>query len=205
MPRDDTAIDVVLFTGEDERAACASAIIAATEAIIADVPMVADSERWFRHSRQAIQTHRDGPTLDAAGLPPLVTALAKIMPRPSAEANHQHWLDATREVQVATTPAFGLVRVDDLYDRNQARRAGQIWQRMHLWATTQGLAMQPLNQPIERVDRERQLDAPPRFVQALEQLMQRPHRAPTFMFRVGYPAREASPSPRRSVAQVLQS
>ena len=55
-----------------------------------------------------------------------------MMPRPSAEANHQYWLDATREVQVATTPAFGLVRVDDLYDRDQALRAGQVWQRMHL-------------------------------------------------------------------------
>jgi hypothetical protein len=34
--------------------------------------------------------------------------------------------------------------------------AGRVWQKLHLSATTRGLAMQPLNQPIEMIDRERQ-------------------------------------------------
>ena len=60
-------------------------------------------------------------------------------------------------MHVATAPAFGFISVRDLYDKAQTLRAGRLWQRMHLWATTQGVAMQPLNQPVEMVDRERGL------------------------------------------------
>lgn len=196
-------VEVALFTEPDTLVHCRELIIDATKAIIADVRMVHDSERWFRHSWSDIQQYRDGPTLDAAGLSPFMTGLAKLMPRPSPEANHQYWLDATRNIQVATAPAFGLIYVDDLYDRIQALKAGRIWQRLHLWATTQGLAMQPLNQPIERVDRERQLDIEPAFARALATLAgERPNR-PTFAFRIGYPVQHASPSPRRAVEQVV--
>jgi hypothetical protein len=49
-----------------------------------------------------------------------------MLPRPSAETNHQYWLDATREVHVATAPAFGLIAVRDLYDLSQTSRAGRV-------------------------------------------------------------------------------
>lgn len=193
----------MLFTEPDTLAHFQELIIDATKAIIADGSMVHDSERWFRHSWSDIQQYRDGPTLDAAGLSPLMTGLAKLMPRPSAEANHQYWLDATRDIQVATAPAFGLIYVDDLYDRAQALKAGRVWQRLHLWAITQGLAMQPLNQPIERVDRELQLGIEPTFARRLVDLTgKRPNR-PTFAFRIGYPIQNASPSPRRRLEQVM--
>jgi hypothetical protein len=42
---------------------------------------------------------------------------------------------------------------------------------MHLWGTTQGLGMQPLNQLPERADRERQLGIEPRFGNALKALL----------------------------------
>lgn len=197
------AVEVALFTEPDTLAHFQELIIDATKAIIADGSMVHDSERWFRHSWSDIQQYRDGPTLDAAGLSPLMTGLAKLMPRPSAEANHQYWLDATRDIQVATAPAFGLIYVDDLYDRAQALKAGRVWQRLHLWAITQGLAMQPLNQPIERVDRELQLGIEPTFARRLIALTgKRPNR-PTFAFRIGYPIQNASPSPRRRLEQVM--
>ncbi|TQE99691.1 MAG: hypothetical protein FKY71_07235 [Spiribacter salinus] len=201
--RSEEAVDVVLFTEPDSLAQCRGLITDATEAIIADRPMVHESERWFRHSWDAIQKYRDGPTLDAAGLSPLMTGIAKLMPRPSAEANHQYWLDATRDVHVATAPGFGLIFVDDLYDRAQALQAGQVWQRLHLWAATQGLAMQPLNQPVERVDRERQLGLEPSSARALAALTGERADRPTFAFRVGYPSRQASASPRRAVEQVV--
>lgn len=200
---DDDAVDVELFTDSGQLAEWRALIVEATRAIVADDPMVHASEQWFRHSWQAVQTHRDGPTLDAAGLSPMMTAMAKMMPRPSAEANHQYWLDATRDTQVATAPAFGLIRVTDLHDRAQALRAGRIWQRMHLRATVEGLAMQPLNQPVERVDRERRLGTEPSAARALARLTGTTDRQPTFVFRAGYPAREAPPSPRRPVEQVL--
>lgn len=155
------------------------------------------------HSRAEVQEYRDGPTLDAAGLPPLVTKLAKVMPAPSAETNHQYWLDATRDVHVATAQAFGLVLVRELYDRAASLRAGRIWQRMHLWATSQGLSMQPLNQPVERVDRERQLGVPAKAAGLLEQHTGPGDWRPTFAFRVGYPTQATGPSPRRPVELVV--
>lgn len=199
----DEDVDVALYTGGDQLDLCRRIIVEATEAIIADAPMVHDSERWFRHSWDAIQTHRDGPTLDAAGLSPLMTSIAKLLPRPSAEANHRYWLDATRDVHVATAPAFGLILVPDLYDRGRSLQAGRVWQRLHLWATTQGLAMQPLNQPVERVDRERQLGQPPHAADALAGLTGDRDARPTFVFRIGHPSRSAPASPRRSVEQVV--
>lgn len=203
VPGNDEEIRVVLFTEPAVRERFAAMIVEATEDIIADGPMVHDSERWFRHSWAEVQRFRDGPTLDAAGLPPLVTAMAKMLPPASAEANHQYWLDATRDIHVATAPAFGLILVRRLYDRAASLRAGRAWQRMHLGATTLGLAMQPLNQPVERIDRERELAATPKAARALEAFTPNGGWRPTFAFRVGHPTREAAPSPRRSVTQVV--
>lgn len=203
MPGDDDEIRVMLFVTPGARERFAAMVVEATEDIIGDGRMVHDSERWFRHSWTEVQEYRDGPTLDAAGLPPLVTKLAKVMPAPSAETNHQYWLDATRDVHVATAQAFGLVLVRKLYDRAASLRAGRNWQRMHLWATSQGLSMQPLNQPVERVDRERQLGIPAKAARLLEQHTGPGDWRPTFAFRVGYPTRATGPSPRRPVELVV--
>lgn len=203
MPAEDEAVRVLLFPQPDSRARIAEIIIETTEDIIADGPMVHDSERWFRHSWAEVQAYRDGPTLDAAGLPPLAASVAKILPAPSAETNHQYWLSATRDVHVATAPAFGVILVPNLYSRGDSLRAGRIWQRMHLWATTRGLAMQPLNQPVERVDRERQLGIAPKAARLLQTLAGLDGWMPTFAFRVGYPTRRSEPSPRRSLEMVV--
>lgn len=48
----------------------------ATRAIIDDHVMVADSERWFRHSRREIERHRDGPTLVDGDIPSIGRASA---------------------------------------------------------------------------------------------------------------------------------
>jgi hypothetical protein len=61
-------IRVILVEDGEQRRLFDAAIIEATEAIIADAAMIADSDRWFRESSHAIDAHRDGPTLDAAGL-----------------------------------------------------------------------------------------------------------------------------------------
>ena len=199
----DSEVNVFLFTAKADKAKFGDAVVRATEVIIADATMVHDSERWFRHSWADIQKFRDGPTLDAAGLPPMMTAIAKMLPPPSADTNHRYWLDATRDVHVATSPVFGLIAVRDLYDRAQTLRAGRVWQRIHLWATSQGIAMQPLNQPVEIVDRERELSKEPHAAQVLEDLTGDPTWKPTFAFRSGYPVRDALASPRRPVEQVV--
>lgn len=162
-----------------------------------------DSDRWFRHTWAQVQEFRDGPTLDAAGLAPLMTAVAKMLPPSSPQANHAYWLDATRDVHVATAPAFGFITVRDLYDRAQTLRAGRLWQRMHLWATTHGIAMQPLNQPVEMVDRERELGREPAAAATLAQIVGEKSGQPTFAFRLGYAAGNATSSPRRPVEQLI--
>ncbi len=198
-----TGLKLLLFGGESERKRLGDLMVAATETIIADQRMVDDSQRWFRQRWAEVQKFRDGPTLDTAGLSPLVAALAKIAPAPSPERNHRYWLDATRDVQVPSAPVLGLIAVEALYDRAQAIRAGRAWQRMHLFATTRGLAMQPINQPVELVDRERQLAREPVAARVLASLVGDPSWKPTFAFRLGYPTRDVPPSPRRAVGDVV--
>ena len=144
----------VFEAGEDRRAFDA-AVVEATQAIIADKSMIADSDRWFRSSRAEIEAHRDGPTLEAAGLSFFALTYARLFPV-SAETSHAAWLTNTRDVQLASAPLTGLIAVKDRYDREATIAAGRVWQRLHLSATVRGLALQPLNQPIEMIDRERQ-------------------------------------------------
>lgn len=203
MGANERELGVQFVTTEPAIAHCRKAIVDATETIIADKTMVQDSDRWFRHTWAQVQEFRDGPTLDAAGLPALTTAVAKMLPPSSPEANHGYWLEATRKVHVATAPAFGFITVRDLYDKDQTLRAGRLWQRMHLWATTQGIAMQPLNQPVELADRERELGQAPRAATTLARIIGEKSGPPTFAFRLGYAAREAGASPRRPVEQVV--
>jgi len=201
--KDEPETRLFLYSAAEERRQFGAAVIAATEGIVGDPRMIEDSQRWFHHRWADVQRLRDGPTLDAAGLPAWMTAVAKMLPAPSPEANHRYWLDATRDVQVPTSALFGLIAVRDLYDRAQALRAGRLWQRLHLLAASRGLAMQPLNQPVELVDRERALGREPRAAATLASLTGAADWKPTFAFRMGFPTRAAAPSPRRPVEAVI--
>jgi len=196
-------VKVLWFSGESERRRVGELIVAATEAIIADRQQSGDSAKWFRSSRQDLQRLRDGITLDAQSLPPFINAMAKILPRVSQEQADAAWLQATRERHVGTAAAFGLLAVPDTQDNVMRLRGGRLWQRMHLWATTQGLAMQPLNQMSERADRERQLGLQPKFGTALAELVDGPSLQALMPFRIGYPLSNAGVSPRRDVKSVL--
>jgi hypothetical protein len=197
------ALRVVWFDQPARRDALGRLIIEATEAIIADREQSADSAKWFREDWQAIQAHRDGITIDAQSLPPLVNAMAKILPPPDHATADRYWLDATRERHVGTAPAFGLLVTPDAYALKNCLTGGRVWQRLHLAATLQGLAVQPLNQPSERADRERQLGIEPRFGRALAALVADAAWQPLMPFRVGYPLGSLQPSPRRPVSAVV--
>lgn len=200
---EESAVRMLWFTGPREREALGKRIVEATEAIIADEEQSRDSARWFRFRWQALQRERDGITLDAMGGPPLLRAVAKFMPPLSRKRNDAFWLDFTRNVHVPTASAFGMLVVRDANDAAQLLGCGRIWQRAHLWATSRGLAMQPLNQPIERIAHEERHGLEPRFARALESLAGGPGWAPLMVFRAGFPEREAHPSPRRPVEAVL--
>jgi len=194
-------VSVILLEDGEQRRLFDAAIIEATEAIIADAAMIADSDRWFRDSSRAIDAHRDGPTLEAAGLPFFTLLFARAF-SVSPETSHQGWLKQTREVQVPTAPMVGLIAVRDRYDRGDAIAAGRAWQRLHLNATTHGMAMQPLNQPIEMIDRERQLGRAPAWAGRTARLTGDDWQA-TFSFRAGFATQSAPPSPRRRLKDVL--
>ena len=183
---------MLLVEDGDKRRLFDAAVVEATEAIIADKAMVADSDRWFRSSSAEIDAHRDGPTLGAAGLSSFALTYARLFPV-SAETSHQAWLDQTR-MQLASAPLVGLIAVRDRYDRASAIAAGRAWQRLHLRATAQGLAMQPLNQPIEMIDRERRAGLGAAWGARMARLTGEDWQA-TFAFRAG-PASQTAPASR---------
>ena len=78
-----------------------------------------------------------------------------------------------------------------------------INERAACWATANRLAMQPLNQMPERADREASLGLEPVFGNALSDLIGDPAWQALMPFRLGYAQREALPSPRRAVEDVL--
>ncbi len=200
---EEPGVKLFLLTDSATRSEFAAATVAATEAIIADKGMIHDSDAWFRGSDAEIAAHRDGPTIAAAGLSPFVTLMARILPAPSPARAHRIWLGQTRDVQLATAAVFGLIAVEDLHDQERAMRAGMLWQRLHLVATGLGLAAQPLNQLPERVDREKQLGSPASTQKVLASLVGDSRWRPTFAFRLGFPLRAASPSPRRDLESVI--
>lgn len=195
-------VRVFLFEDGEPRRLFDAAVVEATEAIIADKTMIADSDRWFRNSSAQIDAHRDGPTLDAAGLSSLTLLFARLFPV-SPETSHKAWLDQTRDVQLASAPLVGLIAVRDRYERASAIAAGCTWQRLHLSATAQGVAMQPLNQPVEMIDRERQAGRDPSWAARLARLTGADWQA-TFSFRAGYAPETAPASPRRRLKDVLR-
>jgi hypothetical protein len=198
-----STVKVFWLTTEAQRRQLGNAIIEATQAIISDREQSHDSGKWMRSSWQDLQKYRDGITLDASGSPPLLRAIAKMLPLTSLEQNDRFWLDATKKVHVPTAAAFGILAVSDRNDKSQQLECGRLWQRMHLWATTQGLAMQPLNQMPERAAREEVLGIEPIFSNALAELIDDPNWQALMMFRIGYPTIEALPSPRRAAKDVI--
>jgi hypothetical protein len=200
---EESGVKVFWFTTETERRQVGNSIVEATQAIIGDREQSYDSGKWMRSSWQDLQKYRDGITLDASGSPGVLMAIAKMLPPTSLEQNDRFWLNATQKVHVPTATAFGILAVSDRHDKSQQLECGKLWQRMHLWATTQGLAMQPLNQMPERAAREEVLGIEPKFSNALAEFIGDPNWQALMMFRIGYPTTEAIPSPRRAVGDVI--
>jgi hypothetical protein len=197
------AVQLHLLTSAAERAQFRRETIAATRAIIDDSQMSADSERWYRHSQPEIERYRDGTTLDATGSNLATRVAAKLMSRPSAELANRYWLDATAERQTSGS-SFAVLTTTAANTRSDQLQVGRVYQRLQLWATAHGLAMQPLNQLAERQDREQALGLEPRFTRALVGLVATPERRAQMLFRFGYPSAQAFATPRRPLAWVMR-
>jgi hypothetical protein len=203
LAKDETDLKLSVYSSDADRKKVGDVLVEATQTIIADRQMEEDSQRWIRNSWSDVQNYRDGLTLDCLGLPRAVVAAAKIMPAMSVNRTSKYWLKQTREVHAVKSPVFAMIAVRDRYDRVQSLRTGRIWQRIHLWATTQGLAAQPINQPMEVVDRQRILNSEPQMAKVLAGITGDPDWQATFSFRMGYSTGEALPSPRRPVEDVI--
>lgn len=196
-------VGVVWIEDEEKRQRIGGLLVSATEAIIRDEEQAEASFRWYRHDWDLIQERRDGLTLDSLGLPAPIRIAAKMMPSFSRSEFDKGWLSNTRDVQVATASVFGLLVVADSRDNKLRIQGGRLWQRMHLWGTANGLAMQPMSQITECVDREASLKLEPKFSQGLREVLGSAERDALLVFRLGYPKQQALTSPRRSVQQVL--
>lgn len=196
----DASIELHFLGSAAAKRSFAEATIAATEAIIADKEMNDDSDRWYRHSEEEILEKRDGTTLDATGNGASTRTLGKAFSRPSAETASAYWLDGTKSRQT-TGSAFVILSSRKESTREDQLRVGRAYQRMHLWATTQRLGMQPLNQLAERQDREEVQRLDPVSMRSLAAWVG--DRRAQMLFRIGYPWDEAFASPRRPLEWVL--
>ena len=176
----------------------------ATPAVIADGSQSDEIERWWRATRDEIDRHRDGMTLDCQGLPPVTLFLGKVLPPQTQQQNNQFWLKSTRDVHVKTAAAFGLLSVQDAADAESQLQVGRAYQRLHLWATANGLGLQPLNQVTERIARDRSQGRTPPLEAPLAQLTPS-GRTALFTLRIGHPTVEAGLSPRRRPAEVVEA
>jgi len=198
----DREVRVAFLTDTRARDELAALIVQATQDIIADPQMSQDSAHWFRTGKREVNAHRDGIGTDTAGLSPWMAAAAKIMPDQDAATADKYWLGMTRDTQTHA-PVLGVILVRDRLEMGSAIGAGRAWQRLHLAATTMGLSAQPLNQPVECVDRNEQLGHDDEYGKALRQLARAPGWEATFTFRLGYAERPATPSPRRPLDAVM--
>jgi hypothetical protein len=196
-------VTVFWFVSDQERSRVGDLIVQATKAIIADKQQTAASAKWMRQTWQDIQRYRDGITYDAQIPSAFLRAVVKILPPLPQDQFDDAWLKATKETHVATAAAFGIIAVRDSKDRAQRLHGGRWWQRAHLWATTQGIAMHPLNQMPERADRESSEGIEAKFGNALKELIGDTNWQALMPFRMGYPLIESLRSPRRSVEDVI--
>lgn len=104
-------------------------------------------------------------------------------------------------MHTATAAAYGVLTATVPDDRATQLRAGRLLQRIHLTATDRGVALQHMNQITERIDAEHAARTPATFSPRFADLLPAGAK-PLVAFRVGYPVRDARPSPRRPVAAV---
>jgi nitroreductase len=198
-----TDVKLFLFADEAERRKIVEVSSAANSEIYSDPAVKRDNDSWVRSEWSAVQKYRDGLTIDSFGLPPVTTAIAKMVPtgmlrRVVARAQIEGYSKL-----MLSAPLVGMIALRDRYDREQSLRAGRVWQRAHLLATARGVAGRPCNEAVEMVDHERMLGREPRRLGLLAGIIGDAAWQPTFVFYMGYPTVAGRASPRRPVQDVV--
>ncbi len=196
---DDADVKLFLFTDEADRKKIVEISTAANREIYSDPDVSQASDRWVRRNWSQVQQLRDGLTIDAFGLPPIADAAAKMMtPGMLAWAASRGGKNGYSQL-MRSAPLIGFIAVRDRYDRGQCLKAGRVWQRAHLLATSRGIAGRPCNEAVEMVDHERSHGGPPTRLILLQEIMGDSTWQPTFVFYMGYATLSAHASPRRPV------
>lgn len=182
-PADDTKVKVFTFVGPEPVGKIAGVIADATVELNSDPEVRKGTQPWIRTTREQYRELRDGTLVEAA------TGAARPSP------------DAYRDL-MKTAAIFGLIAVRDRYDREQTMRAGRVWQRAHLLATSRHIAARPANGSIELIDHQRDRNQPAKSAETLAKFTGDAAWQPTFMFYMGYALRAAPASPRRGIDQV---
>jgi nitroreductase len=198
-------VKVFVFTAEEIRKHIVDMISKANDIVYADPQVEQGSRPWVRTEWSDVQKFRDGLIVDEFGEPPLTVAIGKFMPPLWTTFAFRHKLLRAMSYRdlLHATPLFGVIAVRDRYDREQCLRAGRIWQRAHLLATARHIAGRPVNEVVELIDHQRFHNQEPQTMAEISELIGENGWQPTFMFRLGYPVRQVSPSPRRPVSDVL--
>lgn len=203
LANDEPDVNIFLFTSESDRRKIVDISSPANIELYSDPSVSAGNEHWIRINWDSLQKHRDGLTVDAFGLPPIGTAIAKMVPawmlaRAASQGQKNDYANL-----MLTAPLIGILAVPDRYDQQNCLRAGRIWQRSHLLATARGLAGRPCNEAIEMIDHERAQGKPPKRATLLAEILGDNAWQPMFLFYMGYPTLTARLSPRRPIETVV--
>lgn len=196
-------VRVFLFTAEADRKRIVEISSAANTEIYSDPEVERGSERWIRINWSAVQKYRDGLSIDAFGMPPIATGIAKMMPLWMLKRAASRGPKNGYSNLMLSAPLIGIIAVHDRYEREHCLRAGRIWQRAHLLATARGLAGRPCNEAVEMIDHEKALGRPAQRAGQLGELLGDAAWQPTFVFYMGYPTWPAHASPRRGIENVV--
>lgn len=205
-PADGPPVNLFLYGPGEQQSRLASLIAASAEALSTDPQMRADGVRWYRFEPDSVLDNRDGIAYDTiddeAGLSDIVARIFNSTESVAASAN---WPQTKDQLYVSSAPLLGAIAVRDLYDMESTLAAGRLWQRLHLLLTAQGLAAQPLNQPIKLGDRDLALGRNSAVRQQLAAIVDAEDWQPTLLFRAGYPVDPATASPRRNLDDVIMA
>ncbi|WP_024286595.1 hypothetical protein [Cellulomonas sp. KRMCY2] len=193
-------VEVRWLTGGHQLDEAGALLVDAAEIVVADEAMSRDGFAWFRTTPDEVRRQMDGLTLDCQALPALTELAAKMLPPVSRQRGDATWVQMTREVHTATARAYGLVLAPRT-DVAARLRAGCALQRLHLALTSEGWAMQHLNQAVEVAEREEATGRSPNIADRLSSLADGAE--VIAMVRVGRPSGRAARSPRRPHPLVL--
>jgi hypothetical protein len=197
--------NLLSFSADDrEGKLFAEGTIDATAKFIADPMLLKDSHHWLRYSLKEVNEKRDGLSVIGLGMPEWQTRVALSLPETWLGDFGRKWLEATESQHCATAPRFGVIAVRNRDDKVQLLEAGRLWQRLHLEATLQGVAMHPLNQMMEMADRDCFEGYISRAEYQLARIVKDSGLQSVFGFRCGYAKQPGRPAPRRRANEVIE-